>query len=68
MSEAVSYLRPKAVAARLGVSRQTVERRFRDRPGVIRDGRRCSTRTKRAYAMMLIPQTAVEDYIAEHEQ
>jgi transcriptional regulator GlxA family with amidase domain len=58
------YYRQREVAGLLSISRQTVERRFRQIPGVIFDGRMEGTRLKRRYAMMLIPESAIEEYLA----
>lgn len=62
------HWREKEVAKRLGVSPQTVKRRFADRPGVRTIGTETSTRSKRRYAIRLIPESVVQEYLKEIER
>jgi hypothetical protein len=53
------------VATLLGVSPKTVRRQFEDRPGVRFIGNKDSTKKKRRYGMLLIPDNVLQEYLAE---
>ncbi len=55
------YYRVAYVADRLGISPTAVRKLFRDHPGTRFLGRPQGTSTKRAYATMLIPASALQD-------
>lgn len=62
------HWRVKELAARLGVSENTIKRRFADRSGIRQIGNPDSTRNKRRYVLRLIPESVVQQYLAEIER
>ena len=61
------HWRVTEVAAKLGVSHQTVTRMFENLPGVRFIGDRNNTRTKRRYRTILIPDSLVQEELGRRE-
>jgi hypothetical protein len=58
-----SHWRIEDIAADLNVSEQTATREFENVPGVVILGEQQSTRSKRKYRTILVPDSVYRDYL-----
>lgn len=59
------HWRVQELAANLGVSHQTVTRMFEDYPGVLILGEQMSTRKRKKYRILLIPDSVLQERLRQ---